>query len=171
MGGHQQPVVSTKERAPSAMRQHQGRLARWEADSSTEVEYIQGEAYDELRFGRDASTFTQNSVLLVPNLLTLEERTLLITAAERRACEGDRAHAPKLRISIFDRPSDPKEGIVRGGLGRAAGDLWAKVLNERVLPMLAAELPGEFGSLFPAGSAHDTMEYLGSEPTVNRCWC
>lgn len=141
-----------------------GRLAHWEAPNDTQVEYIHGAAYDELRFGHQSHTFTANSVLLIPNLLSEAECELLLTASEDKAEDISKTEAAKLRMSVLDHTRESK-GDVHGGLGLHCTALWETVLNERLIPFLQTQLPDVFGELL-AGAAG--VEYAGSEPSVNR---
>lgn len=146
--------------------QGEGRSARWEAHPDAHVEYVPGELFDELRFGSQARTFARNSILLVPELLTQEERQLLVQAAEHRAHEVGGATNKKLRLSVVDRPHSSGPGEP-GGMGSEPERLWESIINERVLP-LVTKLPEECSKLFSAECEHATLEYLGLEPTVNR---
>ena len=59
---------------------------------------------------------------------------------------------------------------MQGGLGTEARELWQRVLDDRVLPLLASEIPERYNRMFgrSGSNGHECMEYLGSEPTVNR---
>jgi hypothetical protein len=160
------------------MPEDHGTLCRWDTlDSEADgIEYIASDAYHQLQLGPNSAPLSRNSVLLIPDLLSQEEMLVLLEAAERRAIEVGRDEHPKVRLTVFDRPGDHPalfrgaEGTVPGGLGEAAGTIWERMLNERVLPIIQRELPEAYHTMFGTAEAceHNCMRYLGAEPTVNR---
>ena len=100
-------------------------LARWELlDSSSSVSYHRSPAFDQLNLGLESRPLTNNSVLLIPNVLNPDERKLLIDAAEERTAAINKPHCPKLRLAILKRCIRGTDGGVPGGLGSEAAAVW-----------------------------------------------
>ena len=152
-------------------------LCSWDSPGrqAEAVQYISGNSFvDQLQLGPNSSPLVRNSVLLIPNLLSKEERLTLVEAAEHRACEVGRREHPKVRLAVIDRPDahpavfSGADGAVPGGLGEECSRIWETVLNERVFPIIQTELPEAWEQLIGAECDHSCMKYLGAEPTVNR---
>ena len=151
--------------------QVEGRLAKWRtypgnatttATSSklfvvagAVVPYKEGPDFDELCLSATCTCFSRNSVILLPNLLSVEEREIFIEAADAAAVErtGD-----MLRFSVLDKSA---------GLGPMAAELWQSVMEERVLPF-ATHLSQEWEGVLHSEVKYAVSQSGISEPTVNR---
>ena len=140
-----------------------GRFACWEADSSAHVEYIEGDVFDELRFGPEARTFRRSSVLLLPDLLSPTQRQQLREVSELAAFQT--GMKPRMRITVANTSE-----------GTSCCQMWRTALMARVMEPIAAELPGLFSELFPSfdhsstGAESCAAYFEDDGPIINR-WC
>ena len=130
-------------------------LARWESEPSAGVKYLHGKLFDQLQIDTDTKTFSKNSILLLPNLLSQDERRLLMHATERAATNHAGRGESTLRVPVRS-------------LGDDAVSIWGKILNQRVLPIVESELPGECRNMFGEKWRAGALQYHGDEPTINR---
>ena len=91
--------------------------------------YTEGKRYDSVQLGEDAKDVERNSILLVPALLSAAECEELIEDVDLRGVEGAKSGG-----GGFERHSI-------SGLSASTRVLFEKVLRERLLPFVAAELP------------------------------
>lgn len=120
------------------------------------VTYAEGLSYDSVQLGADAKSVERNSVLLVPNLLTVAECDLLIQDVELNGLEGVKnggAGFERHRISQ---------------LSPSTSALFDRVLRERLLPLVAAELPGLEDYIWACSTQPESAETLGMTPTQAR---
>jgi len=135
--------------------QVEGRWAKWRTYPGAVVLYKEGPVFDEVCLSANSTSFSRNSVILLPNLLSVEERRFFMEAADAAAVErtGD-----MLRFSVLDKS---------GGLGCMAAELWQSVMGERVLPF-ATHLSQEWEGVLHSEVKYAVSQSGISEPTVNR---
>ena len=97
--------------------------------------YIEGAAYDTVTLGADAKDVERNSVLLIPDLLSAAECAQLIDDVDHHELgPADLAFAQLIGGGGFERHSLTH-------LSTSSSVLFDKVLRERLLPFVSAELP------------------------------
>ena len=96
--------------------------------------YIEGAAYDTVTLGADAKDVERNSVLLIPDLLSAAECAQLIDDVDHHELgPADLAFAQLIGGGGFERHSLTH-------LSTSSSVLFDKVLRERLLPFVSAEL-------------------------------
>lgn len=153
--------------------------------SSAPASLIPGERFQEVRFGESSALFWQNSILLVPNMLSKTECEVLVHAAEVGVAKG----AGRLRPGAFKQDPwkaiqrlaakhglwsiqqpEPLERMPVCDLGAEAQELSATLLRDRMLPFLEQQLPQVAHDLFGRSSELNTLHFRFSpdEPAINR---
>lgn len=120
------------------------------------VTYAEGFSYDSVQLGVDAKSVERNSLLLVPNLLTVAECDLLIEDVELNGLEGAQNGG-----GGFERHRISQ-------LSPSTSALFDRVLRERLLPLVAAELPGLEDYIWACSTQPESAETTGMAPTQTR---
>lgn len=122
-----------------------------------------------------AELFHQNSVLLMPDLLTKEECRILIEAADSHfedlcndACDDAIAGQRPAWLTLADSPSLQRLCVSK--LGPEIEALSAAIITERLVPFFEAHLPAVSAAVFGrrAGLAAVPIFFSPGEPAVNR---
>eukprot|EP00931_Biecheleriopsis_adriatica_P047639 TRINITY_DN27478_c0_g1_i1.p1 TRINITY_DN27478_c0_g1~~TRINITY_DN27478_c0_g1_i1.p1 ORF type:complete len:368 (-),score=68.67 TRINITY_DN27478_c0_g1_i1:72-1175(-) len=153
-GRHLQPTTRSLLSAYHGVAQERAKRIQAEGGSSWSAE-----GCFEVRIAESSSLFVKNSVILIPDLLTQEECSLLKESAERQSsqvadsCSGNFLQ----RISVRDLEPEVQE-------------LSTLALKLRVLPFFEHHLPEVARGLFGRSSGLKEMDfkYHSLEPAVNR---
>ena len=114
-----------------------------DVDGTTMVSYEEGSSYDTICFGSSTTRVERNSVLLIPDLVSPSECKALVDDVERHFSQHREQEYSQWSSATFG--DAPTKGFTRHRipmLSEATGDLYEKVLRERLLPFVERELPG-----------------------------
>jgi hypothetical protein len=141
--------------------------------------YIEHGHFDELAVGLQSTLVERNSVVLIPNLLSPEECSMLVADVEK-------SHASSVtETGNEDQPDTGTERYMIGELSESTRQLFEIVLRERLLPFVSKHLSGveeniwalsgverpseEVGDAGDAGDARDARE--GGEDGTGAAFC
>eukprot|EP00747_Dinoflagellata_sp_TGD_P104576 gnl/TRDRNA2_/TRDRNA2_169281_c1_seq10.p1 gnl/TRDRNA2_/TRDRNA2_169281_c1~~gnl/TRDRNA2_/TRDRNA2_169281_c1_seq10.p1 ORF type:complete len:316 (+),score=26.77 gnl/TRDRNA2_/TRDRNA2_169281_c1_seq10:70-1017(+) len=163
---HSEAVVHTPE---VATKKCPGIAVR--SNPSTPAYLTCGEHFHEVRYGESSKLFSNNSVLLVPGMLSKAECETLIRAAEIGLAQGlavDETCPAGRDLQGFC----PMEGLPVEELGADAQELSRRLLRERLLPFLEQHLPQVAAELFGRSTDLNGLQFefgrAGEEPAINR---
>eukprot|EP00747_Dinoflagellata_sp_TGD_P104589 gnl/TRDRNA2_/TRDRNA2_169281_c1_seq7.p1 gnl/TRDRNA2_/TRDRNA2_169281_c1~~gnl/TRDRNA2_/TRDRNA2_169281_c1_seq7.p1 ORF type:complete len:300 (+),score=25.55 gnl/TRDRNA2_/TRDRNA2_169281_c1_seq7:70-969(+) len=167
---HSEAVVHTPE---VATKKCPGIAVR--SNPSTPAYLTCGEHFHEVRYGESSKLFSNNSVLLVPGMLSKAECETLIRAAETGLTQGAGAENFESRdcpAEDWDPDFCPKERLPIFKLGADAMELSCRLLRERLLPFLEQHLPQVAAELFGRSTDLNGLQFefgrAGEEPAINR---
>eukprot|EP00928_Gymnodinium_smaydae_P044269 TRINITY_DN29537_c0_g1_i1.p1 TRINITY_DN29537_c0_g1~~TRINITY_DN29537_c0_g1_i1.p1 ORF type:complete len:292 (-),score=38.95 TRINITY_DN29537_c0_g1_i1:205-1080(-) len=161
-------------RYPEDLRKHWTSLTAEKGGGSIPASAAQH--YHEVKLGGPSELFLQNSVILIPNLLSPEECRSLISAADKCGVHGHgqgslenwwRAVKRSLYSSVQDEPT---QRFRMCDLDIEAQELSAVILRERILPFMEREMPQVAQAVFGASAGLSSREFSFSpnEPAINR---
>lgn len=135
-----------------------------DSSGAQSVSYTEGESFDTVALGAGATPVEFNSILLVPDLLTAEERAALITDVEAHRAQHAGCH------------DGGRERYMTRELGEATQRTFERALRDRLLPLISAELPAVVELLWARSlkTQRDTalcdcpLVFSAQEPAINR---
>eukprot|EP00747_Dinoflagellata_sp_TGD_P104588 gnl/TRDRNA2_/TRDRNA2_169281_c1_seq6.p1 gnl/TRDRNA2_/TRDRNA2_169281_c1~~gnl/TRDRNA2_/TRDRNA2_169281_c1_seq6.p1 ORF type:complete len:326 (+),score=25.23 gnl/TRDRNA2_/TRDRNA2_169281_c1_seq6:70-1047(+) len=173
---HSEAVVHTPE---VATKKCPGIAVR--SNPSTPAYLTCGEHFHEVRYGESSKLFSNNSVLLVPGMLSKDECETLMYAAE----VGVAQKVGRLRPGFLKQDSFKTvqrlaakcgfcqlERVPVNDLGADAQELSWLLLRDRLLPFLEQHLPQVAAELFGRSTDLNGLQFefgrAGEEPAINR---
>ena len=110
------------------------------------MSYRPGETHDELCLATAHEHFTKNSIILLPNLLSSNDRLMLLQAAECAAQSVQDKGASQIRVPVLDHVALRHElgSKSETGLGIEAAELWSSVMSRIVLPFAATQVSDDW---------------------------
>ena len=134
-----------------------------------QVAYIERGDHDEICLGPQSTPLHLNSVILLPGLLSRDERMLLLGAAEQSAQRSANPSAPHIRCPVLKHVVvKPMLGPVsEPGMGVEATELWSSVMRRVLIPFNSRLSPSWEGVLESQVLYAVSAEGV-EEPTVNR---
>ena len=121
----------------------------------------------QLNHNAEPKTLT-NSILLLPNILTMEECQYLSQEADRVILNGYSRDTYSDYAEMLRRREKPLRRISLEDMNPKANKLSSQILLERVLPKLENKFPELLKSLKIDGYRQGKFEWASDEPTVNR---
>jgi len=176
LGFSQNNCECEAKRRPEDPRKHWTSLAV-EKGGGGSIPASVAQQYHEVKLGGPSELFLQNSVILIPDLLSPEECRILISAADKCSEHGHgqgsfenlwRAIRRSLCSSAVQ--DEPTQRFYMCDLDIAAQELSAVILRDRVLPFIEQEMPQVAQAVFgsSAGLVSREFSFSPNEPAINR---